>query len=171
MGTFLQGSFSWNSAWIACSRLHACRSAMRPISNTRRLMAVSLSLVVFSASAIADAPLPFSLNAQFRFFTTSTSIRSISGNNEDVYFTELTTDPEGKAVLLRLVVEYPFLVTPLSYDSSNSATRTAMLIRLDMQRDRAYDKMPLRTAPSDQIALLPIEISFKPHLLSEPDPN
>jgi hypothetical protein len=109
--------------------------------------------------------------ALVRFLAASTIIRSSSGPNEDTYLAELTFTLKGDPLLVRLIDLYPSAASALPKSVLTSATGSALTVRRDVECDRPYDKMILRTAPGDPMAILHEPLGYRPPMDPAPAPD
>ncbi|HSY36303.1 MAG TPA: hypothetical protein VK814_11185 [Acidobacteriaceae bacterium] len=109
--------------------------------------------------------------ALVRFLATSTIIRSSSGPNEDTYLAELTLTPKSDPLLVRLIDLYPSAASALPKAVLISAKGSVLRVLRDTECDRPYDKIILRTAPGDPMAILQETLSYLPPLDPVPAPD
>ena len=91
--------------------------------------------------------------------------------NEDAYLAEFVPTTGGESVLLRLVDEYPNAMALIFEDGRRLQTGTSLRIRRDELCDLPFAGMPLRTAPGDPMAILPVRLNYKPKLANSPPPD
>lgn len=108
-----------------------------------------------------------------RFLATSTSVRSSIGESQDVYLVEIgfSRSSAGSSIGC-LIDEYPPYRASISRIMLRSETAMTLRVRRDHQCDRAYVAMPIRTAPGDPMAILPVPLSFSrvlPHAVQPDD--
>lgn len=121
---------------------------------------------ILLASAVADGQAsPPSARVKVRFLATSTSVRTGEGESEDVYLVEISlSDRHDEVALARLIDTFPSYRTAISPEILRSATTTVMRLRQDHNCDVHFGDMPLRTAPSDPMAILPERLGYDPPL-------
>jgi hypothetical protein len=109
--------------------------------------------------------------ARTRFLAASTCIRGTWGLNLDVYLAEIAPQKGSEPVLVRLIDEYRNLDPPLSVDALTSAEGTTLRVRRDRQCDMPYNRIQLRTAPGDPMAILHEKLGYQPLLSRTPQLN
>ena len=106
------------------------------------------------------------------FVATSTSIRSSGGGgNQDVYLVELQPPRHpGHMVLARLVDNYADYASPIPRQILTSARPDILPLRRERKCDLPFEDIPLRTAPGDPRAILPMPLGFHSSLPVQPSP-
>lgn len=128
------------------------------------LWAAVVSVAAFlSPRGLEGSSRPHPIVARVRFLATSTSVRGVySARNQDVYLADMTSrDYDG---LVRIVDDYPQYRPPISAAILTSREGTKLHLLRDRSCDVAYAEMPLRTAPGDPTATLPVKLTYRPTL-------
>lgn len=133
------------------------------------LLATCLFVSVSFGTAAVRRPHP--TKAQVHFLATSTSVHSGLGTSQDVYLVEVAQRGRGETILARLIDEYPPYRVALSSDILTSTEGVSLKIKRDQTCDIAFGLMPLRTAPGDQMAILPMRLDFQPRLSNPVHPD
>jgi hypothetical protein len=137
----------------------------------RQFAAVVLIAFVFATSATAKRRAR-PVSTKVRFLAESTFLRNTYGPNEDTYLAEMTIpSQQQKAVLIRLVDEYPNEAPSLARNVVASPSGASLRVLRDAECDRPYSQMLLRAAPGDLIAILPERLEYHPNLESIPAPG
>ena len=135
-----------------------------------RLAATILAVALTVASAGAW-PRRQGENVRVRFLATSTFFRTTRGPNEDIYLAELKFQKSGEEVLVRLIDAYPNQFAPLARAVLLSDSGTMLTVKRDMECDRQFGQILLRTAPGDPMAILPERLGYRPPLQRTPAPG
>jgi hypothetical protein len=141
------------------------------ISSPLARIAYLFAVIAISTTIAGAWPHKNGQKARVRFLATSTLIRGNWGPNEDTYLAELTFAREGDPLLVRLVDSYPNEAPPLLRAALTSVTGTTFKVRRDMDCDRPYGEMILRTAPGDPMAILLERLAYEPQLRRTPEPD
>jgi hypothetical protein len=126
------------------------------------------TLIALSAATAGAWPHKIGQEAKVRFLATSTLIRTWGGPNEDTYLAELNFTPKDDPLLVRLVDSYPNVASPLPRATLTSVAGSVLRVRRDMNCDRPYGKMILRTAPGDPMAIMHEPLGYRPLMHSTP---
>jgi hypothetical protein len=129
---------------------------------------VSIVAVIAISTTAGAWPHKNRQGARVRFLATSTVIRTWGAPNEDTYLAELTFIPKDDPLVVRLIDSYPNVASPLSKGTLASAEGQILKVRRDMNCDRTYGKMILRTAPGDPMAILPERLGYQPSMNPAP---
>jgi hypothetical protein len=108
---------------------------------------------------------------QIRFLATSTLIRGTWGMNEDTYLAQLRLLKQNEVILVRLVDAYPNEWPSLARQALTSDAGVVFSVKRDTTCDRTFAQIPLRTAPGDLMAILPVPLSYQPQLQVTPAPG
>jgi len=139
-------------------------SALESSGRIYRAMLIG-ALAFASPKMRAASPRPHPVVAKVRFLATSTSTRSTYAGSEDVYLAEVAfpgrTDDE---LPVRLIDDYPEYRGPIGPDVLQATHFTRFRLLRDATCDIALADMPLRTAPGDPMAILPVELHYQPEL-------
>jgi hypothetical protein len=127
---------------------------------------VGMAMAVTSADARPHIRVQ---KAQVRFLATSTEIRGTWGTNEDAFLVEFEPVHNGELQLVRLLDEYPNPYPPLPAEILKSQSGTILRVRRDLQCDRPFGEILLRTAPGDPMAILPERLTYQPQMDRIPD--
>lgn len=100
--------------------------------------------------------------ANVKFLATSTILRTTWGQNEDTYLAEVSFAPGETPVLARLIDAYANEAPPLSRSVLISSAGTELRVLRDVECDRPFGKILLRTAPGDLLAILPGKTNYQP---------
>jgi hypothetical protein len=112
------------------------------------------------------------LKAHVHFLATSTSVHFGEGQSQDIYLIELAANtPGGQPTLARLVDEYPSSGSAFSAGILRSSIGTTLRLRRDFDCDITLSQMPIRTAPGDPLAALPVALGFQPALMATATPD
>ena len=107
--------------------------------------------------------------ARVHFLAESTLVRGNWGWNEDAYLAELRLPKQAELVLVRLVDSYPNEAPPLSYAVLTAESGASFHVKRDQECDRPFGTMPLRAAPGDLMAILPMRLSYQPKMDRMPE--
>ncbi|MGB9144547.1 MAG: hypothetical protein WCC14_01880 [Acidobacteriaceae bacterium] len=119
----------------------------------------------FSPTGLEGSSHPHPVEARVRFLATSTSMRSTYAGDEDVYLAEVViSEKTDDGLLVRLVDDYPEYRRPISSEILQAAHFTRFRLLRDTNCDIAFTDMPLRTAPGDPMAILPVKLTYRPKL-------
>jgi hypothetical protein len=120
-----------------------------------------VAVIVISTTTVGAWPHKNEQKARVRFLATSTLLRTWGAPNEDTYLAELTLTTKDDPLMVRLVDSYPNMASPLSKGTLTSAEGHILKVRRDINCDRIYGKMILRTAPGDPMAILPERLGYQ----------
>jgi len=71
--------------------------------------------------------------------------------------------------MMLLIDEYPNESPPLSREALTSSSGTVLRVRRDLQCDRPFGQLVLRTAPGDRMALFRKRLIYAPNLDKVPE--
>jgi hypothetical protein len=135
-----------------------------------RLCGIALvAALTLGSGAIAGAwPHRDGQIARVQFVATSNLFRTTWGMNEDSFLAVLAFRKSGEKVLVRLIDSYPNRFAPLTHAVLQSQEGTDMRVKRDVECDRTFGEIKLRTAPGDLMAILPEQFSYKLQLRHYP---
>jgi hypothetical protein len=126
---------------------------------------VSIVAVIAISTTTAGAwPHRNEQKARVRFLATSTLVRTWGAPNEDTYLAKLTLTLNDDPLMVRLIDSYPNVASPLPKGTLTSVEGHILKVRRDMNCDRTYGEMILRTAPGDPMAILPERLGYQPSM-------
>jgi hypothetical protein len=137
-----------------------------------RVQLATLVLAIFSFALVANAwPHKHGQKVRVRFLAESTFLRGTWGLNEDTYLAELKFPSNGESFLVRLVDRYPNEFPSISRETLTSENAVVVSVIRDHQCDGVFEDFLSRAAPGDLMAILPMRLSYKPHLTNTPPPG
>ena len=148
----------------------ATKRKIVPQSYLGRVAAILLILATTADAALAW-PHRQGIKARVHFWATSTLVRGSWGQNVDIYLAELHLPKQNEAVLVRLIDVYPNFFPPLAHNVLTSATGAVLSVRRDVECDRPFGEILLRTAPGDPLAILPERLGYQPPISQTPTPE
>jgi hypothetical protein len=77
--------------------------------------------------------------------------------------------PKDESVLVRLIDAYPNEAPPLPFATLTSESGTLLFVKRDVQCDRPFGELLLRTAPGDAMAILPERLGYQPQMIGTPN--
>jgi hypothetical protein len=126
---------------------------------------LTLTAAMLPPLAAARAARLHPLVMRVHFLANSVSVRSGYYESEDVYLAEvLLAKRRDPAVLARLVDDYAPYLGPMRPEILRAAHHTKLRLLRDSSCDIAFGDMPLRTEPGDMLAILPIQLEYRPQL-------
>jgi hypothetical protein len=133
--------------------------------NLKSVFAHLLTICLVSPLALHGQRQQRAFKAGVRFLATSTSVRSGTGENQDVYLVEITLPGRADEVGVgRLVDEYPPYRAAIPSTTLVSAVGGTFRLRRDRECDVTFARMPLRTFPGDPMAILADPLGYSPTL-------
>jgi len=139
------------------------------VSLTR--IAAMVAVIAISATTAVAWPHKHGQKTRVRFLAAGTLVRGTFGRNEDTYLAELSLEKGSERTLVRLVDAYPNEAPPISRTDLTAPFGITLRIRRDVECDRPYGEMILRTAPGDLMAILHERLGYQPQLSRTPTPN
>jgi hypothetical protein len=129
-----------------------------------RLSQTAAALWMITTIAVSAGAWPHKQGekALVRFLATSTLFRTTRGTNEDAYLAEMKRPKKNERILVRLMDAYPNRFAPLSRAVLQSPSGTVLIVKRDIECDRPFGQILLRTAPGDPMAILPERMSYTP---------
>lgn len=97
-----------------------------------------------------------------RFVATSTVVHLSWSGNQDIYLVELKK--ESTPFLAKLVDEYPGYGNAIPRSLLVSDGTSRIKVKRDQECDVRYAEMPLRAAPGDRRAIIPVPMTFIPNI-------
>ena len=134
-------------------------------------IAVVLLTLTVALSQANAWPHKLGKKARVTFVAAGTLIRGTWGQNEDTYLVSLVFSKGTEPVLARLVDTYPNEWPSISFDALTAPGGTVMRVKRDPRCDVLFGQMPLRAAPGDLMAVLPVKLTYRPQLERLPPPN
>lgn len=121
------------------------------------LTAAMLRPLPFAAGTHSHLPI-----AQVHFLATSVSVRNDYYDSEDDYLAEVQFVRRGDAaVLARLADGYAPSLEPIRSEILRAADGTRLRLLRDPSCDIVLADMPLRAAPGDPLAILPVQLEYR----------
>jgi len=127
-------------------------------------IATILLIIAMTAGTAEAWPHHHGHRVHVRFLATSTVIRSTWFWNEDTYLAELNFPRSNESVLVRLIDAYPSEAPPLARQVLQSDAGTVMAVKRDVECDRPFGEILLRTTPGDPMAILPERMVYQPQM-------
>lgn len=135
-----------------------------------RLIAL-LAMLAASANIAAARDHRQVQRLRVRFLATGSEIHGTWGMNEDDFLASKVSRDGTEGQLIFLVDEYVSGTLSLSRDVLTSESGTVLRLKRDTMCDRPFGQIPLRAAPGDPLAILPISLQYDPQLPKPPDSN
>lgn len=140
----------------------------------RRLLQNSFAIVIAFSVFLGYAsawPHKLGKKARVTFAAEGTMIRGTWGLNEDNYLVSLSFTDVEQSTIARLIDTYPNEWAAISLDALTAQNGTVLRVIRDSHCDVEFRNMPLRAAPGDLMAILPLKLKFRPQLRNELAPE